>query len=146
MELNIEIKKLNDRSITPKFADRGSNGADLYSSEEGTVIIPAFGRKLIKTGISISLPENYLGFVTPRSGLAYKHGITVLNAPGLIDTSYRGEIGVILHNTTSEPYEVCPKDRIAQLVIVRNDYVQFIESEELEETERGANGFGSSGK
>lgn len=127
----------------PKYATRGDAGADLVSSEKHVLF--AGQRALVKTGIKIAIPEGYVGLVHPRSGLALKHGITVLNAPGTIDAGYRGEVGVILLNTSSQTFFIEPGDRIAQLVIQKVEYAEFVSVETLESTDRGDGGFGSTG-
>ena len=129
----------------PVAAKPGDAGVDLRAREV-TVIVP-HGRALVPTGIAIALPQGFAGFVLPRSGLALNHGITCLNAPGLIDAGYRGEIAVILHNTdASSAFTVDKGDRIAQLVIQRVETAEFVAVEVLEATERGDGGFGHSGR
>ena len=128
----------------PVYAKPGDAGADLKSTED--LVVPAGGRQLVKTGIKIAMPDGYVGLVHPRSGLAAKHGITVLNAPGTVDAGYRGEIMVTLLNTSNEPFEVRRGDRIAQLLFQRVDRADFIAVSELPESARGDGGFGSSGK
>ncbi|MEY4741449.1 MAG: hypothetical protein RL672_199, partial [Actinomycetota bacterium] len=125
-------------------AKAGDAGADLRCTKDA--VIPAGQRMLLPTGVSIALPDGYVGLVHPRSGLAAKHGITVLNAPGTVDSGYRGEILVTLLNTSDTPFEITRGDRIAQLVIQQYETAKFIEVEELPGTERGDTGFGSSGK
>ncbi|MEI7479956.1 MAG: dUTP diphosphatase [Actinomycetes bacterium] len=129
----------------PVVAKPGDAGVDLRA-REATVIAP-HGRALVPTGIAIALPQGFAGFVLPRSGLALNHGITCLNAPGLIDAGYRGEIAVILHNTDSaEAFTVQKGDRIAQLVIQQVESADFVQVEVLDATERGVGGFGHSGR
>ena len=128
----------------PVYAKPGDAGADLKSTED--LEVPAGGRQLVKTGIKIAMPDGYVGLVHPRSGLAAKHGITVLNAPGTVDAGYRGEIMVTLLNTSNEPFEIRRGDRIAQLLFQRVDRADFIAVSELPESARGDGGFGSSGK
>lgn len=127
----------------PKYGRAGDAGADLASNED--VRIPAFGRALVATGTSVAIPSGYVGLIHPRSGLAAKEGITVLNTPGTIDSGYRGEIKVILYNSTDRGYLVKKGDRIAQLVIQEFVTAQFEEVDELDATERGGMGFGSTG-
>ncbi len=123
----------------------GDAGLDIYSSID-TVLAANGGRALIPTGIAISIPLGYAGFVLPRSGLALKHGISVVNAPGLIDSHYRGEIKVVLLNTDqNRPYHVSRGDRIAQLVIQRVEEVTWTEVDNLDDNDRGG-GFGHSGR
>lgn len=130
----------------PTYATVSSAGLDLKAVLAEAVTLAPLERKIIGTGIKIALPEGYEAQVRPRSGLAAKHGITVLNAPGTIDADYRGEIGVILVNLSNEPFTVEPGERIAQLVIAQYTQIQWTLVNNLEETERGAGGFGSTGK
>ena len=128
------------------YANPGDAGIDLRSCED--VIVPAGQRKLVKCGCRVALPEGTVGMVCPRSGLAAKHGITVLNAPGIIDEGYRGEVMVALHNTADmdTAFQVEKGDRIAQLVVVPYVRCNIVEVGELDETERGEGGFGSTGQ
>lgn len=129
----------------PSYATDGDAGADLVAAENVT-LSPGGGRALVATGAAIAIPPGFAGLIQPRSGLAYKHGVTVLNTPGLIDSGYRGELKVLLINTDPEiPFDVVRGDRIAQLVIQRVEHVQFIEVDELPSSERGEGGFGSTG-
>jgi dUTP pyrophosphatase len=139
---DVEILMTGDRA--PVVAHPGDAGADLVASE--SVTIAPGERVTVGTGLAIALPDGYAAFVLPRSGLAAKHGITVLNAPGTVDAGYRGEIRVTLLNTDArEPYSVAPGDRIAQLVIQRVERPVFIPVESLPGSHRGQAGFGSSG-
>jgi len=129
----------------PSYATDGDAGADLVAAESLT-LAPGGGRALVATGAAIAIPAGYAGFIQPRSGLAYKHGVTVLNTPGLIDSGYRGELKVLLVNTDPETaFEVVRGDRIAQLVIQQVEHVDFVVVDELPDSERGAGGFGSTG-
>lgn len=139
----LKIKKLHDDAIIPNFAHKGDAGMDLYSIEE--VVIPASESKLIKTGISIALPKNTEAQVRPRSGLALKHSVTVLNTPGTIDEGYRGEIGVILINHGKEDFTVDKNMKIAQMVVKPIYDINILEVSDLDDTERGNGGFGSTG-
>jgi len=130
----------------PTYATVSSAGLDLKAVLAEAVTLAPLERKIIGTGLKIALPEGYEAQVRPRSGLAAKHGITVLNAPGTIDADYRGEIGVILVNLSNEPFTVEPGERIAQLIIAQYTQIQWTLVNNLEETERGAGGFGSTGK
>lgn len=130
----------------PKYATAQSAGADLYADIPEGVTLGSLERKLIPTGVFIQLPKGCEAQIRPRSGLAFKHGITVLNTPGTIDGDYRGEIGVILVNLSNEPYVVMPGERIAQMVIARYEHAEWIETDKLDDTERGAGGFGHTGK
>jgi len=127
----------------PVYAKPGDAGADLRSTAALTVA--AGTRVLVPTGVSIALPPGYVGLVHPRSGLAVKHGITVLNTPGTIDAGYRGEIMVILFNSSATDFDIAVGDRIAQLLIQTVELAKFVSVEKLPETERGETGFGSSG-
>ncbi len=141
---NLPVLIVAQEGFLPNYAQPGDAGADLRSRVEATV--PARGRVLVPTGVSIALPDGYVGLVHPRSGLAHKHGITVLNTPGTIDAGYRGEIAVNLYNTTDEDFSVEIGDRIAQLVIQQVEQAQFIEVQKLPESDRGEGGHGSTGK
>ncbi|MFP4378460.1 MAG: dUTP diphosphatase [Spirochaetales bacterium] len=129
----------------PEQATSGSAGFDLKARLTGPVAITAYSRAIIPTGVRLAIPPGFEGQVRPRSGLAFKHGITILNAPGTIDSDYRGEISVALYNASDEPYIVGPGDRIAQLVIARCEAVTF-EIGELGVSLRGEGGFGSTGR
>ena len=127
----------------PSYAKAGDAGADLRSTKKLTIAPGA--RELVPTGVSIALPGGFVGLVHPRSGLALKHGVTVLNSPGTIDAGYRGEIMVTLFNSSNEPFEVEAGDRIAQLLIQSVERADFISVERLPGSDRGQSGFGSSG-
>ena len=129
----------------PTYATEQSAGMDLTAALEEAIEIGAGERMLIPTGLSIALPEGYEAQIRPRSGLAFKHGVTVLNAPGTIDADYRGEIGVILANLGQEPFTVERGMRIAQMVIAQHAKVTWEVADELDTTERGASGFGYTG-
>ena len=131
---------------TPAYATEQSAGVDLKANIEEPVQLGSLERKLIPTGLYIALPKGYEAQVRPRRGLALKHGITVLNTPGTIDADYRGEICVILVNLSKEPFLINPGERIAQMVIAKHETVEWEEVESLDETARGAGGFGSTGK
>ncbi len=148
--MRIGFKKLHPDAQVPTYASEHAAGADLFANvkamtDEPEVVIAPGKRALIKTGIAIELPAGLEAQVRPRSGLALKHGITVLNSPGTIDADYRGDIGVILLNTSDEDFVVKHGDRIAQLVIASHFTGDFIETDELGDTTRGENGFGSTG-
>ena len=142
--MSVEVLIIAEPGFEPVYAKPGDAGADLKSTED--LVVPAGGRQLVKTGIKIAMPDGYVGLVHPRSGLAAKHGITVLNTPGTVDAGYRGEIMVTLLNTSNEPFEVRRGDRIAQLLFQRVDRADLIAVSELPESARGDGGFGSSGK
>lgn len=130
----------------PSYATAQSAGMDLKANLKEPVVLQPLQRMLVPTGLYIALPEGYEAQVRPRSGLAIKHGITVLNSPGTVDADYRGEVCVILVNLSQEPFEIVPGERIAQMVIARHEQVEWEEVEILNETLRGAGGFGSTGK
>lgn len=130
--------------FAPVYAKAGDAGADLRSTI--AVTITAGERFLVPTGVSVALPAGYVGLVHPRSGLAAKNGVTVLNTPGTIDAGYRGEIMVILYNSSSTDFEIAVGDRIAQLLIQTVETARFIAVDKLPESERGETGFGSSGR
>src|SRR5215210_4862405 len=140
----LEIRLLNADAVPPARTRRGDAGYDLRATER--VSIPQEGRRLVGTGVAVALPEGVAGLVTPRSGLAIEHGLGVLNAPGLIDPNYRGEIKVILHNTSERRYTVEIGDRIAQLLLVPYWAPELAVVEQLRSTDRGTGGFGSSGR
>jgi dUTP pyrophosphatase len=127
----------------PSYARAGDAGADLRSTKKITISPGA--RELIPTGVAIALPAGYVGLVHPRSGLALKHGVTVLNSPGTIDAGYRGEIMVTLYNSSTKEFEIEVGDRIAQLLIQSVEQAKFISVDRLPETDRGQAGFGSTG-
>lgn len=132
-------------NATPAYATAQSAGMDLRANLAEPVILKPLERAMIPTGLFIELPVGYEAQVRPRSGLAAKHGITVLNTPGTIDADYRGEIKVILINLSNDAFEIQHGERIAQMVIAKHETVQWQEVDNLSETERGAGGFGSSG-
>ena len=141
--IEVSIKILDQSAVCPSYAYPGDAGVDLRSVER--VVLKPFGRALVSTGIALAIPEGFAGFVQPRSGLAAKHGVTVLNTPGLIDSHYRGEIKVILINLDPEhEFVVEPGDRIAQLVIQKVEHVAWTCVDALDDTERGSGGFVSS--
>lgn len=144
--LPVPVQRLDPDLPLPTCARPGDAGADLYARADAW--LPAGGgRALVPTGIAVAIPPGYAGFVQPRSGLAMRHGITCLNSPGLIDSGYRGELAVVLVNTDpKEDYQVRRGDRIAQLVVQEVASVVFEPTERLPEAERGAGGFGHSGR
>jgi dUTP pyrophosphatase len=143
MKIRIVNKSTN---ALPQYATSQSAGIDLRANLAEPVILKPMERKLIPTGLFIELPEGYEAQIRPRSGLALKHGITVLNTPGTIDADYRGEIGVILINLSTEDFKIEHGERICQMVIARHEQAEWVQVEELNETERGAGGFGHTGK
>lgn len=144
---NMKIQILNrSHHDLPAYATALSAGMDLRANLETAVTLQPFERKLIPTGLYIALPKGYEAQVRPRSGLALKKGISVLNTPGTIDADYRGEIGVILVNLSQEPFVINDGERIAQMVVARHETVEWQASESLDTTERGEGGFGHTGK
>jgi len=142
--IKLKVKKLNNLAQIPAYQTEEAAGFDLHSVED--VVIAPNERKLIGTGLSMEIPKGYEIQIRPRSGLAYKHGITVLNSPGTIDSDYRGEIKVLLINHSNEDFEIKVGERIAQAVIKEVIQATFEEVEELNDTTRGTGGFGSTGK
>lgn len=143
----MKIKVINkSTNALPSYETIASAGMDLRAHLEQSITLKPMERKLIPTGLSIELPAGYEAQVRPRSGLALKNGITLLNAPGTIDADYRGEIGVILANLSTEDFTIQPGDRIAQMVIAKYEQIQWEQVDDLSVTERGAGGFGSTGK
>ena len=142
--MKIDVMKTFSDAHLPTYARDGDAGADLYSLHAVNILPGEY--KLVSTGIAMAIPQGYVGLIHPRSGLAAKHGITVLNAPGTIDAGYRGEIKVLLINHGKEIYNIERAERIAQLVIQKVENVFFEPVDELDATERGIGGFGSSGK
>jgi dUTP diphosphatase len=141
--LELSFRKLRDDAVVPSRAYNGDAGLDLASCER--VLLAPGERATVGTGLAVAVPEGYAGFVQPRSGLASRHGITIVNAPGLVDSGYRGELRIVLLNTdVREAFVVEPGMRIAQLVVVPVASAEPLEVEELPETERGVRGFGSS--
>lgn len=142
--MELAAKLLHPAARLPEQAHRGDAGADLFSVEE--VVIPPGERRDVGTGLALAIPWGHAGFVQPRSGLAFKHGIMVVNSPGLIDAGYRGEVRVSLYNSGKEPFVVRVGERIAQLVVQKVEEAEFVAAAELPETARGEGGFGSSGR
>ncbi len=142
--MKLRIKVLDDGLPAPEYAHDGDAGLDLRSGVD--IILQPGERALVPTGIAIALPDGYAGFVQPRSGLAAKHGISIVNTPGLIDSKYRGEVLVVLINLDqSQPFEIKRADKVAQLVVQKVEHVQLEIVPELDETVRGSGGFGSTG-
>lgn len=129
----------------PAYATAQSAGMDLRANIDEPIVLKPMERRIVPTGLHMALPAGYEAQVRPRSGLALKKGITVLNSPGTIDADYRGEIGVLLINLSAEPFVVNDGERIAQMVIARHETAEFVEVEALDETERGAGGYGHTG-
>tara|TARA_B000000532_G_C18633497_1_gene305145 strand:- start:40 stop:477 length:438 start_codon:yes stop_codon:yes gene_type:complete len=136
----------NSHYDLPSYSTKQSSGLDLRANILEKIILAPFERKLIPTGLSISIPEGYEAQVRPRSGLSIKNGITVLNSPGTIDSDYRGDIGVILINLSKESYTINPGDRMAQLVFSKYEKIEWRIVSDLTDSNRGKSGFGSTGK
>ncbi len=143
--MKVKIVNRSGREV-PAYATALSAGMDLRACLDAPVTLAPLERTLVPTGLFIALPPGFEAQVRPRSGLAAKHGVTVLNTPGTIDADYRGEIKVILVNLSSTPFEIVPGERIAQMVVARHERVEWEETDSLDETERGAGGFGSTGR
>lgn len=142
--MNVQIIN-KSKHATPNYETEGAAGMDLRANIEGAIILKPLQRAIIKTGLYIALPVGFEAQVRPRSGLAAKNGITVLNSPGTVDADYRGEIGVILVNLSNEDFVINDGERVAQLVIAKHERISWKEVTVLEETERGSGGFGSTG-
>ena len=141
--MELSFRKLRDDAVVPSRAYNGDAGLDLASCER--VLLAPGERATVGTGLAVAVPEGYAGFVQPRSGLASRHGITIVNAPGLVDSGYRGELRIVLLNTdVREAFVVEPGMRIAQLVVLPVPELELVETDELPESERGVRGFGSS--
>lgn len=142
----VKIKIVNRGSQQlPAYATPESAGMDLRANVAEPVVLRPLERRIIPTGLYMALPPGYEAQVRPRSGLAFKHGVTVLNSPGTIDSDYRGELGVLLVNLSNEDFTIHAGERIAQMVIARHEQGEFVEVEELDDTERGAGGYGHTG-
>ncbi|MGB5656040.1 MAG: dUTP diphosphatase [Acidimicrobiia bacterium] len=141
--MKIPLKRIDDGLPIPAHAHPGDGGVDLYA-RDAAELAPG-EREVVATGIAVAIPDGYAGFVTPRSGLAARHGISVVNGPGLVDAGYRGEIKVILVNLSQEVFVIERGDRIAQLVVVPIVVQEFVGVDELPVTTRGSGGFGSTG-
>jgi dUTP pyrophosphatase len=143
----MKIKIVNrSRHSLPDYATIHSAGMDLRANLENPVVLKPLERSLIPTGIYIQLPNGYEAQIRPRSGLAIKHGISIVNAPGTIDADYRGEIKVILANLSNEDFTINDGERICQMIVAKHERVEWVEVDELDETERGDGGFGHTGK
>ena len=142
--VDVKIFSVNDSPL-PQYATPDSNGLDLLANITEPITLGKYQRVLVPCGIKIEMPSGYAAWVTPRSGLALKHGVTVTNSPGLIDNGFRGEIAVILENLNDLPFIIEPNMRVAQLVVVELPRIQWIEVDQLGESVRGENGYGSTG-
>ncbi len=145
LSITVKVKKLNEHALLPTYGSQQSAGADLSACLEEDLLLKAGSYAKIPTGVSIQVPPGHEAQVRPRSGLAAKHGITVLNSPGTIDSDYRGEVAVLLINLGKEDVVIHSGDRIAQMVIAQCEQASFLPAMELDATERGSGGFGSTG-
>lgn len=144
--VTVAVQKVSGANVDlPTYATPGSAGLDLQASLSHAVVIAPGQRRLIPTGLKLALPHGYEGQVRPRSGLALRHGITVVNSPGTIDADFRGEVGIVLINHGQEPVEITPGMRIAQLVVARVEQVELRWVDKLPATSRGEGGYGSTG-
>jgi len=142
----MKVKVINkSKHALPNYETIASAGMDLRANIDESIVLKPLERAVVKTGIFMELPIGYEAQVRPRSGLAAKKGISVLNSPGTIDADYRGEVGVILVNLSNEEFEVKDGERIAQMVVAKHEQIEWVEVEELESSDRGAGGFGSTG-
>jgi dUTP pyrophosphatase len=145
--MSIQVKIINRSGFPlPSYQTEGSAGMDLRANISESLVLQSLERKLIPTGLFIELPLGYEAQIRPRSGLAFKHGLTVLNSPGTVDSDYRGEIKVLLVNLSNEAFEVNPGERIAQMIVSKHEIVEWENSAELADSQRGAGGYGSTGK
>lgn len=143
----VVVKVVKEENVSlPKYETFGSAGMDVRANIEEPIVLRSLERALVSTGLKIAIPEGYEVQVRPRSGLAIKHGITLLNTPGTIDSDYRGELKVIMVNLSKDEYVINPQERIGQLVLNKVAQMEFVEVDSLDETERGAGGFGHTGK
>lgn len=145
MKMDVRVVNKSNHPV-PKYQTDEAAGMDLRANLSSTIILAPLERSLVPTGIYMELPKGYEGQIRPRSGLAYKHGVTVLNSPGTIDSDYRGELQVLLVNLSSTSFEVKDGERVAQLVISEHRQVTLSEVDSLDDTNRGMGGFGSTGK
>lgn len=143
----VKVKVIKETGVQlPKYESKGAAGLDVRANIVESITLKSLERKLILTGLKVSIPEGYEIQVRPRSGMALKHGITMLNTPGTIDSDYRGDIGLIVANLSNEEYTIQPNERLGQLVLNKIEQIEWEEVETLDTTERGAGGFGSTGK
>lgn len=143
--MNIKIAKLHNNAILPEYQTAGAAGADLHACLDEPVILQPMQRQMIPTGVAMEIPEGYEVQIRARSGMSIKHGITMVNGIGTIDSDYRGELGVLLINLSEEPFTIEPGMRIAQMVVAKYERVEWREVDQLGETERGGGGYGSTG-
>ncbi len=146
MAPRVQIKKLRDDAVVPRYMTEHAAGLDLSAAIDAPIVIAPRERVTISTGLAFALPPGYEGQIRPRSGLAREHGVTMVNSPGTLDADYRGPVMVLVINHGAEPVTVRPGDRIAQMVIAPVEQAELVEVDELAATERGAGGFGSTGR
>lgn len=144
--MNLNVVKLRDDAVLPVYQTAGAAGADLHACIDESIVLQPLERKVIPTGLAMSIPEGFEVQIRARSGMSIKHGITMVNGIGTIDADYRGEVGVLAINLSQEPFTIEPGMRIAQMVVARYETISWNVVEELDETDRGAGGYGSSGK
>lgn len=143
----VQVKVVREKVVElPKYETEGSAGMDVRANIREPITLKSLERILIPTGLKVAIPEGYEIQVRPRSGLAIKHGITMLNTPGTVDSDYRGELKVIVVNLSNEAYTIEPNERIGQFVLNKIEQIEFVEVQELDSTERGEGGFGHTGK
>lgn len=143
----VKVKVIKETGVQlPKYESKGAAGLDVRANIVEPIALKSLERKLIPTGLKVSIPEGYEIQVRPRSGMALKHGITMLNTPGTIDSDYRGDIGLIVANLSNEEYTIQPQERLGQLVLNKIEQIEWEVVETLDVTERGTGGFGSTGK
>lgn len=143
----VRVKRMGTIAVPmPRYQTSGAAGMDLHAAIAEPITLPSLGRAKFPTGLSVAIPHGFEGQIRPRSGLAAKHGVTVVNAPGTVDSDYRGEVLVVLVNLSNEPFTVQPLDRIAQIVFARHEIATLDEVSDLDATDRGAGGYGSTGK
>ena len=142
----VRIKRVGTNTVPlPRYQTPGSAGMDLHAAIPEAVVLEPRARLKVPTGLSVAIPHGYEGQIRPRSGLAAKHGVTVVNTPGTVDSDYRGEIAVVLVNLGTEPVTIAPLDRIAQIVFARHEIATLVEVSDLDDTVRGSGGYGSTG-
>ena len=146
MPLEVRVKRLRPQAELPRYQTPGAAGMDLHACVEAPVSIAPGARAMVGTGLAFAIPSGWEGQVRPRSGLAAKHGVTVINSPGTIDSDYRGEVGVVLVNHGSETFVVKNGERIAQIVFAEYAQAKLVDVPELDDTSRGAGGYGSTGR
>ena len=145
--LHVRVKRVGAVEVPlPRYQTSGAAGMDLHAALTAPVSLAPMARVKVPTGLSVAIPHGFEGQVRPRSGLAAKHGVTVVNTPGTVDSDYRGEIAVMLINLGTEPFVLAPLERIAQIVFARHEIATLLEVDELDDTTRGAGGYGSTGR